>query len=108
MTSRHKPRLRALAVAGVLLGLVPGPARLQGIFVGVESRLVPVDRLVQNLERELAANPKNAEVHINLARLHGMAYALKVEEVPAGGYRPEDKDKPYFGPQPKLIPYQTR
>ncbi len=108
MTSRHNSRLRALAVATALLGLVLVPVRLQGIFMGVEARLVPVDRLVQNLERELAANPKNAETHINLARLHGMAYALKVEEVPAGGFRPEDKDKPYFGPQPKLIPYQTR
>ena len=87
--------------------LVAG-ARLTGIYAPFESSLVPVDRLVANLERELAADPKNASMHTNLARLHGMAYALKSEEVPAGGWKPEDKEKPFFGPNPTLIPYRVK
>ena len=77
------------------------------IFVIAETQQVPVARLVANLEKRVAEEPRNVELHINLARLHGMAYALKTEEVPVGGYRPEDKDRPYFGPEPRLIPYEA-
>ena len=38
---------------------------------------VPVDRVVTNLERLIAAARKDPELHLNLARAHVMAYALK-------------------------------
>ena len=46
-----------------------------------EIRTVPVSRLVENIERQLRAKPENVELHLNLARLYAMAYALKVTEV---------------------------
>jgi tetratricopeptide (TPR) repeat protein len=103
---------RALATCARRV-LIPGAilitgVRLAGIYAPFEASLVPVDRLVANLERDLAADPKNATTHTNLGRLHGMAYALKTEEVPAGGFKPEDKEKPFFGPNPTLIPYRVK
>ena len=96
--------LFTLSLAAILITGV----RLMGIYAPFESSLVPVERLVANLERDLEADPKNATMHTNLARLHGMAYALKSEEVPAGGWKPEDKEKPFFGPNPTLIPYRVK
>jgi tetratricopeptide (TPR) repeat protein len=102
-------QLQTCARYGLVAALILiAGVRLAGIYAGFESTLVPVDRLVANLERELAADPKNASTHTNLARLHGMAYALKTEEVPAGGWKPEDKEKPFFGPNPTLIPYRVK
>ena len=45
--------------------------------------MVPIDRLVANLERELKTDPANVQTIINLARLHAMAFALKIDEFPA-------------------------
>jgi tetratricopeptide (TPR) repeat protein len=50
------------------------------IFVREETQRVPIARVAGNLERELATDPRNIQTLINLARLHGMAYALKTEE----------------------------
>jgi hypothetical protein len=67
-----------------------------GIFVRVETQMVPVDRLVANLERDLGSNPNKAQAHINLGRLHGMAYALKTDELPAVAMTPGN-DQPWYG-----------
>ena len=97
-------RLVAVSVAALLLAATPRLAALYGIL---ETRKVPVERLVANLERDLAADPRNIEKRINLARLHGMAYALKTEELDATRYsnKPEE---PYYGVHPDLVPYKSR
>jgi tetratricopeptide (TPR) repeat protein len=71
-----------------------------------ETKRVPVDRLVANLERQLAADPKDIQTRINLARLHGMAYALKTEEVIAARWPPKAREEPYYGHNSDLIPYK--
>ena len=66
------------------------------MFVQVDVRNVPVDRIVANLESELAAKPKDTAVLVNLARVHAMAFAQKSDTVPAAapmGLKPE-----YRGP----------
>ena len=67
------------------LVMLVGLAELRAIYMQGDARRVPVARLVENLERRLKEDPQNVMAHINLARLHGMAYALKTDEVPATG-----------------------
>jgi hypothetical protein len=43
---------------------------------------VPLDRLVANLEASIAKQPKNADLRVNLARVHVMAFALKTTTIP--------------------------
>ena len=43
---------------------------------------VPLDRLVANLEASIAKEPKNADLRVNLARVHVMAFALKTTAIP--------------------------
>ncbi len=79
--------------------------RLSALYAIPQTREVPVARLVANLERDLKADPRNIELQINLARLHGMAYALKTEVV-AAAPRAGDREEPYYGLHPDLIPYK--
>ena len=90
------------------LVMVAGLAELRAIYMQADARRVPVARLVENLERRLKEDPQNVMAHINLARLHGMAYALKTDEVPATGGPTQKDEKPWYGHDPKLIPYQVR
>ena len=79
--------------------------RLSALYAIPQTREVPVARLVANLERDLKADPRNIELQINLARLHGMAYALKTEVV-AAAPRAGDREEPFYGLHPDLIPYK--
>ena len=103
MMRRYTPAvLTGIAIA--LMAASKGAA----IYVPVEARKVPVDRLVANLERKSAEEPASAQHQINLGRLHGMAYALKSAEA-AAVVRPGSKEEePWYGYEPKLIPYQNR
>ena len=94
----------ALVLAGPLsLTVIP----LGGIYIGVESKRVPVARLVSNLEKQLSQNPKNAEIHVKLARLYGMAYALNSEEVPVSSGR-SGNEEVWFGHEPNLVPHRAQ
>jgi hypothetical protein len=104
MTSNYRAALAAASVLSVVLLMT---SNLAGIFVRVETQMVPVDRLVANLERDLASNPNKVQAHINLGRLHGMAYALKSEELPAVAMKPGN-DQPWYGYEPKPIPYTAK
>jgi tetratricopeptide (TPR) repeat protein len=88
-----------------LFCLLFGGVSVGALYALVEIQRVPVARLVENLDRQLAANPGDPRVHVNLARLHGMAWALKTEQVPAAT-RPGAKDfEPWYGYTPDLVPY---
>ena len=106
MTRRSTPA--ALAAIGIVL--LAG-ARTLAIYQRVDAQKVPVERLIANLERKAAEEPATALHQVNLGRLHGMAYALKTEEVPAV-IRPSTKESkeevPWYGYEPKLIPYPNR
>jgi tetratricopeptide (TPR) repeat protein len=84
-----------------------GGSVADAIFYVPELRAVPVDRLVANLEAQLKQDPANVEVHLNLARLHAMAYALKTSEAQVGRYG--TKEEIWYGPpNSKLIPYEAK
>jgi tetratricopeptide (TPR) repeat protein len=97
---------RAL-LAGALL-LLTASAHLTAIYMHVETREVPIDRLVANLERELKANPANVQTLINLARLHAMAFALKTDEFPAAQFKPDQPELPSYPPGSSEIPGTVR
>jgi tetratricopeptide (TPR) repeat protein len=88
---------RPAAVAVVVLVAALGvPA--SAIFLRQESRQVPVDRLVANLERAAKDQPKDPQLQINLARLHAMAYALKTADLPATTVPGSNIELPYYSP----------
>lgn len=101
---------RRLAIAtAVTLAVALGTAGLDGIYVRPELENVPVARLVANLERELTADPKNADIHLRLARLYAMAYAANAEELPVtvlAGPDKRVKQEVWFGHEPNLVPAQ--
>ncbi len=76
---RHRWFRRLIPAALVCVAF--GPA------IGAESVLydvynVPLDRLVANLEAAIAKDPKSADLRVNLARVHVMAFALKTSTIP--------------------------
>ena len=77
------------------------PAR--AMFMRPDLEKVPIDRLVKNLEEIADKEPKNYQIRYNLARVHAMAYALKVEmcdtnkKSPTGGA--------WFGFTPPVVPF---
>jgi tetratricopeptide (TPR) repeat protein len=78
-------------------------APLSAIFMRQDTEKVPVSRLVTNLERLAKEDPRNAQMQINLARLHAMAYALKTDTLDAAARRMDDKTEiPYYLPGPTV------
>lgn len=105
------PFVALIAVIGAALA----PSRVAGIYMIPETRAVPVARLVANLERQLEAGPPTADLHIRLARLYGMAYALNADEVPVAANRVDQDPGPqkgneevWLGPDPQLIPHRLK
>jgi hypothetical protein len=88
-----------LGLAACLLLTPTSPAR----YIRPEVERVPVERLITNLEAAVKKDPKDVQARVNLARAHGMAYALKTDtaEVLKGQ---EDKG-PWFGHEPRFVPF---
>lgn len=95
------PARFAFSLTLLVVGLVTGPA--DAIFVPVEIKKVPVNRIIQNLNETIAKEPKNVTAMINLARAHAMAYTLRSEEVPTA----RSETNIWFGYEPKLVPFGT-
>ena len=96
------------AVAAALLALLVGSAHAAAIYMRVETELVPIDRLVTNLEGELKANPANVQTLVNLARLHAMAYSLKADEFPGARRKPDQPQLPAYPPGSPELPTVVR
>jgi tetratricopeptide (TPR) repeat protein len=94
-------------LAGALL-FVAASVHLAAIYMHVETRDVPIDRLVANLERALKTDPSNVDTLINLARLHAMAFALKTNEFPAAQLKPEHPELPSYPPGSSEVPGTIR
>jgi tetratricopeptide (TPR) repeat protein len=94
-----------LAVVLAAVAALVATAAPRAIFIQMETRKVPVSRLAANLEAKLALDPKNVETHINLARLYGMAFALRSSEVPAATIGAAEQ--PWYGHAPRHIPYES-
>ncbi len=63
---------------------------------------VPIETLIDNLQKKIEENPNNSGLHLNLARVYGMAYAKKVDQVEVNKPAP---DSPWFGYEPSHVPY---
>jgi len=73
------------------------------IYMQVETRRVPVARLVENIERQLKQKPEDVTLRLNLARLYAMAYALKATEFDARSKEGENIEA-WFGYEPPTLP----
>ena len=89
-----------------IIGSVLVPGVLSARFVMSETKMVPVPRLAENIERQLQQKPGNIELRLNLARLHAMAYALKATEFEAKGK--DEALEAWFGNTPPFIPGPTK
>lgn len=76
MNVRRFLRLRQFTVVAAALVLMLGPTLVHGMcYARPDLVRVPVKQLIENLERQAAANPDDLEIANNLARAHAMAYA---------------------------------
>jgi hypothetical protein len=64
-----------------------------GKFIRVETDRVPIDRVLANLEEQLATNRNDAKLLYQLARVHSMAYAQDVSSVEMN----RRDNSPWFG-----------
>ncbi len=74
---RNRTRIAVLVLLVMTIAL---PAH--GRYVGPGVQNVPLERLIPNLEKQLAQDPKSIGPRECLARAHAMAWALKSESVP--------------------------
>jgi tetratricopeptide repeat protein len=73
-------------LAAVLMAvLLSATLAAEPVMPDVEN--VPVERVIANLERQVAERPADPELRVNLARVHAMAYAEKRTRIPTGTYR---------------------
>lgn len=63
------------AVVLAMFVVLPRPAA--ALYAEIDLEEVPIDRLVANMERRAAENPRDAEAQHRLARIHAMAYSVK-------------------------------
>ena len=70
-------------------------------FRAPELRVIPVQRLIDNLSAKVEANPKDVTLRINLARAHAMAWARKGADVQVDGQRL------WFGYTPRFVPFSA-
>ncbi|HKV98291.1 MAG TPA: tetratricopeptide repeat protein [Vicinamibacterales bacterium] len=62
---------------GVFLVVLAVATNLRAMYAPFDLENVPIDRLVDNLERQAEANPSATWRRLNLARVHAMAWASK-------------------------------
>jgi hypothetical protein len=101
---RSKARYLAAFCLGFAACLLLTP-EVPGKYARVEVQNVPIERLIANLEMAVKKNPKDVQALVNLARTHGMAYALKTDTAQVSKGREERG--PWFGYEPKVVPFST-
>jgi tetratricopeptide (TPR) repeat protein len=90
--------------AGLAALLCAQPAAARYIRPDLEQ--VPVERLVENLTKEADANPKDATVRLNLARVHAMAFAQKTDTAEVN--KNVKGQGAWFGYQPNHVPFELK
>ena len=65
------------ALAVVLVVCVMLAPQVAAMFLPIETENVPIDRIIGNLEKRLAIDPRDLRTRLNLARVHAMAWATK-------------------------------
>ncbi len=92
---------KTLVVA--LVGCLLFSGRAFGKYARPQLKETPIDRLVENLNAQLAENPKDVTTRFNLARLHAMAYALKTDVVEVASGQPNEA---WLGYEPRHVPFR--
>jgi hypothetical protein len=96
--------IRAGTVAGaVVLACMIGAHQGLARYIAPLLEQVPVARLVENLEKAIQEHPKDITLYFNLARVHGMAYAQKVDLVTVNKRIKEPGA--WFGYEAKFVPF---
>ena len=93
------------AILLLTLFVIP-PQAASARFVAPDLYKVPVARLVNNLEMLAKQHPKDAEVRLNLARVHAMAFALKTDT--AEVYKGKENKGAWFGYTPQHVPFEVK
>ena len=87
--------------------LLPLPAF--GMYARVETKDIPLERLLAKLTEKAAAEPVDAKVLHQLARTHAIAYSAKLGEADPvkawSGWQGKDPEQPWFGYEPPHVPY---
>ena len=78
---------RRMDVCMTIFWVLCTTAALRSMFILRETENVPIERVLQNLERRAAESPRDVQIRINLARVHAMAYASKSETAPVAKSR---------------------
>lgn len=97
-------RYPAACLVGLAASLLLTSAS-RGEYAPAELEQVPVERLIANLEEVVKKSPRDVQALVNLAHVHGMAYALKTDT--AQVRKGQEARGPWFGYEPKLIPFST-
>ena len=75
-------------------------------FAAPQLKVIPVQRLIDNLSAKVEAKPNDVTLRRNLARAHAMAWSNNGADVQVGGFRAVDQL--WFGYTPKYVPFQVR
>ena len=107
MKTSHIARPAGCLLASGLFALLPLPAF--GKYMRVETKDIPLERLLTNLTEVTKAAPADANALHQLARTHAIAYSRRLgDDDPVAawsGWRGEDPEQPWFGYQPPHVPY---
>lgn len=92
--------MRSILLAVACLAIFVHPVRAD--YKPADLQEVPVERLIENLTKAIEASPKDSVLRLNLARVHGMAYASKSET--AQTLRKAPEKGAWYGYEPKHVP----
>lgn len=102
MTCHFHNRKLLVTAAAILVCLGLGPGALHSMFARPDLIKTPVDRLVENISKQVEKEPQNVALQVNLARTHAMAWAKKTDELDVEKRKPNE---PFFGYLPPRIPF---
>jgi hypothetical protein len=101
MNGGNPMNTRRLLFASLVFALLA--ESIQARYRRPDLEMIPVARLLENLEKIAAKNPKDIQVRFNLARAHAMAYALKADT--AQVFKGKEMDGAWFGYEPNHVPF---
>jgi len=98
-------RIRHCLALIVLLLTCP-VVSIEAMYIRPQLEQVPIERLVENLTKQAEANPTDATIRFNLARVHAMAFAAKTDT--AQVFKGRENQGAWFGFEPKFVPFQVQ
>jgi hypothetical protein len=98
-------RVLAVTFAAGLMAALIAPASWAR-FMKPQLEEVPIAKVIDNLDKAAAKDPKDVKVRYNLARAYSMAWAEKIDSVKV--WKNKDMDGVWFGFTPKHVPYTPK